>query len=73
MLYWKTQGSQLEVCICQEGWTVGNPPDVEYATEVIEGGVPAEGWKAPAQAFLQSFELFRHAPVGAARPGHAEA
>lgn len=57
VLYWETQGNQLEICARQEDWSVDDPADIEHAVNMIGGGVvPAEGWKELAQKFLQNFD-----------------
>jgi hypothetical protein len=47
---------ELVVVQRQPDWDVGDADDVAYATKMMEGDVPAEGWRSLAETFLRAFE-----------------
>jgi len=49
-LYWETDMQAIQ--ICARGYWQDNELDPCQAAESIDGDVPAEGWKALAEAFL---------------------
>lgn len=53
--YWEDKGQTLEIVPRQHDWSADNPDDVEFALEVISGGVALSGWVELAQLFLKRY------------------
>lgn len=55
-LYWELDGGTFRISARQSNWTPDNPDDLDFAAEMIDGGVPLAGWEALAREFLDRFE-----------------
>lgn len=53
-LFWDTSGGELAI-YSRPQWD-DEDIDAEFVAGMIDGGVPAEGWRALAQGFLDRFE-----------------
>lgn len=51
-LSWETVGGELSIRALQPDWDPTEESDVQFALEVIDGGVPLEGWMSLAVEFL---------------------
>lgn len=56
VLYWHQEGNQFQIRTRQHSWTPGNPEDLKFAAELINGDVPLAGWEELAREFLKRFE-----------------
>ena len=55
-LFWDSDGPELVIYARQTDFDLTDQADLEFALEVIGGGVPLEGWVSLAQAFLERLD-----------------
>lgn len=56
VFFWDRQGRSLSIYGRRHDWHGGDPADVAYAVNVIDGTVPIEGWLQLARDFLTDLE-----------------
>lgn len=52
VFYWERTSAGYQIRARQRDWSLDDPDDIEYALEMLDGGVTAEQWRELAETFV---------------------